>query len=281
MEPPEIRELYNEYAKVERINHQNAHPTYKFSPSKTATPAKRRKGEFSEDEEPSDLDDAEWDPPGHRRIRNKTSKRPERGASYGSNSMNTDFFDRTFGPNDTINKSTWEMTNEGRPMPLPMGQGDLYQQYFQTAMHPSMPMVIMEDPRMRKLDPQNSSMQFSQNHALLGLPGGNGADLLQQLQSHTGTPLGDEHQVDPMLLAFDGGHTHDTDPNLGISTDFRNGHLVMDRELDQASVNSILGAPDAAHHDNFHSEPWHADPTIASMEPGSEFDKWMDDHHAA
>ena len=28
LEPSEIRDMYNEYAKVERINHQNAHPTY-------------------------------------------------------------------------------------------------------------------------------------------------------------------------------------------------------------------------------------------------------------
>ncbi|KAH7061007.1 high mobility group box domain-containing protein, partial [Paraphoma chrysanthemicola] len=32
MEPPEVRERYERYAKVERSNHVKAHPTYKFSP---------------------------------------------------------------------------------------------------------------------------------------------------------------------------------------------------------------------------------------------------------
>ncbi|KAF2461109.1 high mobility group box domain-containing protein, partial [Lineolata rhizophorae] len=41
MEPPEVREMYNELAKIERLNHQAAHPDYKFSPSKAATPSKK------------------------------------------------------------------------------------------------------------------------------------------------------------------------------------------------------------------------------------------------
>ncbi|KAF2089132.1 hypothetical protein K490DRAFT_38767, partial [Saccharata proteae CBS 121410] len=41
LEPPEIREQYNDYAKIERINHQNAHPDYKFSPSKASTAARK------------------------------------------------------------------------------------------------------------------------------------------------------------------------------------------------------------------------------------------------
>lgn len=34
MEPASVREFYNELARIERINHQKAHPGYKFSPSK-------------------------------------------------------------------------------------------------------------------------------------------------------------------------------------------------------------------------------------------------------
>lgn len=276
MEPAEVRDMYNELAKIERINHQNAHPTYKFSPSKTTIPPKRKKGEFL-DEEPSDLDDGAWDPSGHRRTRNK-GRRQERGVGYPSNALkNNGFFTRTFGPDDGMNKSHWDMSNDGRPLPLPMNQNDLYHHYFQTN---NMSMAGLEDMRMPHVDTSGSQMQFSQGHPLLGLPGGNAVDFIQQFYSHTGTPLGDDHQVDPMLLAFDGGNSQDTDPTMALQPEFRNGHLIMERELDQAGVNSLLGTTNPSH-DDFHTEPWHADPTITSLEPGSEFDKWMDDHHTA
>ncbi|KAF1817369.1 hypothetical protein P152DRAFT_387830, partial [Eremomyces bilateralis CBS 781.70] len=42
LEPPEIREQYNEWARIERVNHQNAHPNYKFSPSKAGVNKKRK-----------------------------------------------------------------------------------------------------------------------------------------------------------------------------------------------------------------------------------------------
>ena len=119
MEPPEVRDLYNEYAKIERINHQNAHPTYKFSPSKAATPARKRKGEFS-DEEPSDLEDAEWNP-GNGRSRPRPSKRMSQGVGYPMNGMSSEFFDQSFGPNVAgVKRSPWEMGHDGRPRPMPM-----------------------------------------------------------------------------------------------------------------------------------------------------------------
>lgn len=53
MEPEEVRNQFDLWAKTERQNHHDAHPTYKFSPSKAAN--KRRKGDMSDDED-SDLD---------------------------------------------------------------------------------------------------------------------------------------------------------------------------------------------------------------------------------
>jgi hypothetical protein len=48
MEPQEIRNQFDAWAKIERANHQVAFPNYKFSPSKTAT--KRQRGAADEDE---------------------------------------------------------------------------------------------------------------------------------------------------------------------------------------------------------------------------------------
>jgi hypothetical protein len=291
MEPPEVRERYNDYAKIERINHQNAHPTYKFSPSKAATTtARKRKGGYSDDDdEPSDLDepDAEWGPPG-RKSRQK-SRRPSKEAGYPSNSNLTSGFNnnRYFGPNNGLSRSSWEANNEGKPLPVPMGQTDLYGQYYQTTVHPNMTVPGMEDVHMRKMGTPGSSMQFPQGHSLLGLPGGQGNDLLQQLHSQSGMPS-NEPQVDPMLLAYDDrlgdppGHLVHGGPLMDQHSDFKftNGnYAMMDRELDQDSVHSFLGAGPAQ--DAYHPDAWQVDPTVPPMEQGSEFDKWMEDHHAS
>ncbi|KAF1968604.1 hypothetical protein BU23DRAFT_479709 [Bimuria novae-zelandiae CBS 107.79] len=274
MEPPEVREMYNEYAKIERINHQNAHPTYKFSPSKAAAPARKRKGEYSE-EEPSDLDDAEWNP-GSGRSRSRASKRTGSGMGYPMHGMSPEFFDQRFGPNGpAVNRSSWEMPNDGHSMHMAME--DPYNQHYQTAVHPGMGMHLgmVDDMRLRRVDTPVSTMQLSPDTALLGLPGGNANELLQQMHSHAGTPLG-EPQVDPMLLAFDGGHHHE----LGAAAthpEFRNGHMfLMDRELDGHSVDNFMGA--SAAHEEYHTEAWQPDPTMGPMEPPeSEFEKWMGD----
>jgi hypothetical protein len=266
MEPPEIRELYNEYAKIERINHQAAHPDYKFSPSKAVAPAKKRKDEFSGDE----LSDLEWEP---ERGRSK-GKRPKRQGSqyeYPTNTVHThsDFF---WDPSNA--------TNAGAHPPMQM-QSDPYNQYFQTHMHPSMGMspTVMDDMRMRRMDTPSSLMQLPQGEALLGLPGGNAADMMQHLHSHVGTPLGEEGQVDPMLLAYDGPRHSTMEPTMVTHHGLANGHMgMMTREYDQDSVHSFLGQEPP--HEEFQADHWQSDPNLASMEQGSEFEKWMDDHHA-
>ena len=289
MEPPEVRELYNGYAKIERVNHQNAHPTYKFSPSKASSVARKRKGEYSEEEdEMSGLDDpdAEWGPPNQRRSRGKSTRRQGREAGYPSNSsMTTGFDGQYFRPNNGMNKSTWEASNEGKPLPVPMGQADLYNQYYQMTVQPNMSIPGMEDIRMRRMDTPGTVMQFPQSHSLLGLPGSRHSELLQ-MHTHMGTPIPHESQVDPMLLAFDhqlGGQpdqTSDVITCMEHHTEFGNGHMGMvGREFEQESVHSFLGS--GTTHEEYRPEAWQVDTTVVPMEPGSEFDKWMDDHPAS
>jgi hypothetical protein len=195
--------------------------------------------------------------------------------------MNADFFEKSFGLNGNgMNKATWDIGNEGRPMPMPI-QGDIYNQYFQTAgVHQNLNMgpVDLEDLRMQRADTPGASMQFSPDNSLLGLPGGNAADLMQQLNSHTETPLTDAGQVDPMLLVFDGAQPHEMDPGMAAHSEFRSSNMgLMDRELDEHGVNNLLGAETAQ--DGFHPDQWQSDPTMGTMEAGPEFEKWMEDHH--
>jgi len=285
LEPPEIRDLYNEYAKIERINHQNAHPTYKFSPSKTSVPARKSKRDLSNDGEPSDLDDADFNP-GSSRSKTRQSKRSDRSTEYPTNGMNDELFDRSFSSNGmSMHRPTWEMVHEGRPMPMPMpmpmAQGDLYSQYYQASMDANMGMNhnVMDDLRMRRIDTPASSIHFSPDHGLIGLPGGNATDFMQQMQqmhSQVGTPMSGDGQVDPMLLAFDSGHHHDG----GVAAphpDLRNSHLAMvDREFDQHSMDRLMEGPSGQ--EDFHHESWQPDPNMGPMEHESEFEKWIGDH---
>lgn len=280
LEPTEIRELYNEYAKIERINHQNAHPTYKFSPSKAAAPARKRRNEWSDEEEPSDLDDAEW-APGSGSSRSRQARRAERALSYPANGLGIEYFDRSFGPNGNgMNRSSWEMTNEGRPVPMPMSHNDLYNQYYQTAAYPNIHMghEYVDDMRMRRIGMGTlaTSMSFPSDQGLLGLPGGNAGDLMQQLHSQASTSF-DDGQLDPMLLAYGGTHS-DMDPSALQHHGCRHGPSSMvDEKLTQHDLDSLLefGAP----HDEYRSGAWQSDPTMTSLDQESEFDKWMGESH--
>jgi hypothetical protein len=257
--------MYNELAKIERINHQAAHPDYKFSPSKAATTAKKRKDEEYSGDELSDLD---WEPQGGR-SKGKRSRRQESQYGYPENNMHahSDFF---WEPSAT--------TNAGSHPPMQMPT-DPYNQYFQTSIQPGMGMSphLMDDMRMRKLDTPSSMMQFPQGEAMLGLPGGNASDMMQHLHSQVGTPLGENGQVDPMLLAYEGPSHTEIEPGMIAHHGFHNGHVgMMTREYDQDSIHSFLGQEHP--HKDYHPEQWQPDPGLASMEQGSEFEKWMDDH---
>ncbi|KAH8731204.1 hypothetical protein GQ44DRAFT_809227 [Phaeosphaeriaceae sp. PMI808] len=270
LEPPGIRELYHEYAKIERMNHANAHPKYKFSPSKAVALARKRKRDWSDGEEPSDLEDAEW-APRTKRPRNRSIRMIERSVSFPSNGMDGDFFGRSFGPNGHgMNKSSWDMTNEGRPMPMPM-HNDLYSQYYQTAVYPEMMEdAFQNDMRMRKVGAPAPSIQFSSNHAILGLPGGNAGDLMQQLEVHPGTAFG-EGQLDPMLMAYDGNHHSGIDPTT-LHHDFRNNHLGMG----QHDIDSLLEMKPTQL--DLCASAWQSDPNMVTLEQESEFEKWIGEH---
>ncbi|KAK5628227.1 hypothetical protein RRF57_003942 [Xylaria bambusicola] len=63
MEPQDLRDQYDEWAKIERNNHKLAFPDYKFAPakSKTKKPAADRHGDRdSDDDNASNLDAYEW-----------------------------------------------------------------------------------------------------------------------------------------------------------------------------------------------------------------------------
>lgn len=209
MEPPEIREQYNEYARIERDNHQKAHPGYKFSPSKSQNSARKRKGtpDDSDEDGTNDTDDPdyEWRPAGgDKRPRTKSTKRLGREAGYPVNS--TMHNDTGFGLQASAsryNRSSYQATNPGRPLPAAMEDLEMYGQYYQTTVHPSMTVPNAEDVRIHKTAMPGT--QSSSAPPLIGLPGGHHYELLSHDDLTGNMPIG-EPQVDPDLLGYDGDY---------------------------------------------------------------------------
>ncbi|KAF2431091.1 hypothetical protein EJ08DRAFT_649171 [Tothia fuscella] len=263
LEPPEVREFYNELARIERINHQNAHPDYKFSPSKPGAAARKRKTDSDDESEPSDLDDPDADWGSTNRSRAKSQKRPGREAGYPARAnlplQTYGGYDDNFGPGDGYSKSTWEANNQGRSLPHHMGQHNLYgqQQYYQTSVHPYPNMMGgVEDIKYAPMD----NPGYGSNQNLIGLPGGSHHDLLG-MHSGAPTPMM-EPQVDPMLLALT-QHAH-FNPAYGS-------------EFDAYANATIAPGPLVT---DYQPKQWEPESSSPTFEQPGEFEKLWDEHNA-
>jgi hypothetical protein len=281
LEPKDIRDHYNELARIERINHQNAHPEYKFSPSKPGVATRKRKGTFSDDEtEPSDVDDPDANWASGNRSKIRSAKRLGRDAGYPARANLSSIpsvhggYEDNFGQGDSgYNKSSWEANNGGRSLPQHIEHPNLYsQQYYQTSIqpHPHM-MGGVEDLRYA---PFNNS-GFGSAPSLVGLPGASHHDLLGM---HSGTPSPMmEPQVDPMLLAYDNQH-HST------RQDLRDGftitpHSHYDPKFSADFEEAYPPAPGTLIAD-YQSKQWEQESTSPMFEQPSEFEKLWDEHNA-
>lgn len=202
LEPPEVRDLYMEYARRERENHARAHPGYKFQPSKADASGRKRKGVTREveEEEPSDLEDPEYEW--------KTSaERKGKGRAKRVKPLTEPYIP------SALERSTYEFNNPGKPLPLPIGDQELQGQYWQQSVsvitdpryHPS---SRVEDVTIRRTE---APTQYNQVPSLIGLPGQQHCELLD-LPSWDDSLL-----VNSSYGFFQGDHSLDPpiDPQLG------------------------------------------------------------------
>lgn len=204
MEPPHIREQYTEYARIERDNHQKAHPGYKFSPSKAQNSARKRKGTHDETDEDEASDhnslDFEWTPAGARRPKTKSTKRLGREAGFPVNSgLQSELAYGLQASGSGLNRSHYQATNPGKPLPAVMNDLDMYGQYYQTETYHRFEDPNIQDVLMRRTD--GPGMQSGPSPPLIGLPGAYHYELLSH-DPHGGSQTIGEPQVDP-LLQFD------------------------------------------------------------------------------
>lgn len=263
MEPDEIRNLYNNYAKIERDNHQLAHPNYKFSPAKPgAPPKKQQRSGYSEDEmdEPSDLDDpdATWEPRG----KPQPSARKEARTTFPTHSdMNSLAFEvdshlqsTQWASGPGLDRSLVEAVHSGYGNPY---YGHLPVRQPKTGLSPTY---------------EHQGMQYSLDASLSGIPGGSHQDLLT---THTGGDPGqaqleyDQSHVDPTLLS-------------GMPTTFEPQYIYpqahdspMGQHATPFGINTAMMQPPNANMSNWDQHQGNLT-YFGSGEHDSEFDKqWM------
>ncbi|EPS42829.1 hypothetical protein H072_3206 [Dactylellina haptotyla CBS 200.50] len=180
LEPAWIREKYNELARIERINHQAAHPGYKFSPSKNQTPRIRRRKHFSDGEDETGISSSEAEDLGQPELgpvqtsQLITKKRKQR-SNIGDSKKSIPFPDRAFGSPEALavisqdqyrnlnvalrlqkgaQKSSYQVVNPGRPAPTSMASNETSGTYYQTIVRPAVSANVgnsmVEDVTIRK-----------------------------------------------------------------------------------------------------------------------------------
>lgn len=289
LEPESVREQYNEWAKIERANHQAAHPEYKFTPSKTGTKGYKRKYSEEPDSENSDLENFDW---GKANI-TKTQKYGTRAVSNSPYQPSRDPYN--FSRESSIepvngaynaNRSSYQASNPGRQVPLPYNQAQLQSgQYLQQIVHSSQAIQGVEDVLIKKTEapgacyPNHPSFQEYdfmnqyQEPALLlesqaPLEDRIDPSLMSQAQELYGTP----YVEDPVYFenvaavewqvpyAIDEQTVNDSSLGLlGPPQDFGSTPL----EMTEQSFNLLKGSQDG----------WQ----VESLDDGQEFDKWVDE----
>ena len=203
MEPPEIRQQYDDWAKRERDAHAAAFPEYKFQPQQNKGSARKRKGRDDDsEEEESDLDsDFAYNPRSSARpIKSKKGRNVHRDSSNTPSGASLDDYD-PFGldPQEIYGTSAYHMGNPGKPMPLnQLGPS----QYYQATSHPNQRFVGVGYPEDHLSRPDESMAGYHQHGApVIGIPGAyhhelQGDDNGQSVLDH----------VDPMLANYTQGH---------------------------------------------------------------------------
>ena len=288
LEPDHIKNQFNEWARIERMNHQVAHPDYKFSPCKPGiSKATKRKASEEPDSEESELEDFEWQTGRTRHVRKqRLTPRPETVAYPTSQSAYSYSRDNSLEVNQGgYNRSSYHANNPGKPHPAQYNQvaladGQYYQQTIQA--HPTV--AGIEDVIIRKTTAPG--MHY------VGLPGGQEHDLMYQHQfqyAQYEPPPPPEHKIDPALMAqdqvlYDGNFIRPENVYFGGSHDI-DQHWQAQYGLIGPGMNhgpqhcgdgGLHGDSLQIHEQHMHilrgqQEGWQVDP----LDPGQEFDNWM------
>lgn len=133
LEPEAVRAQFNEWARIERENHQRAHPNYKFTPSKPARKSKRME---NESDDGSVLADPDRIPGRAAQVSgNRANNRREEPVGPGGAPLSIFESYRAYG---SPNQPAYQYSNMGKPMPSPYDNTGLVgSHYYQQTIHPT------------------------------------------------------------------------------------------------------------------------------------------------
>lgn len=296
LEPESVREQFNEWARIERQNHQNAHPGYKFSPSKAGTAkAAKRKASVTTDET-SDLEDFDWRndrggrPVKQQKLTPRLAPIPPRNFTGNPYYVQSDAGSRGSslepGMGGAYNNSAYSTSNPGRRPPAQYDQSGIHQgQYWQQQIRRNQQNPNIEDVLMRRAaapgTDADSSLVYHNEFPNDGF------------DAHFYGPRDTaEIKIDPSLMAhpqpgYDSAYAASTSGMFledgDILNDGRQWEQAagnVDRDLQeeypeylgtQNGVEGLYIANQQLHILNSH-DSWQ----VESLDAGDEFNKWMD-----
>lgn len=299
LEPDSVKGQFNEWARIERQNHQAAHPGYKFSPAKpgaTKSTAKR-KPSLERVSEESDLEDFEWQGPQTRRPkRQRTTPIQEHAVPYPTTRPAYQYpsRDSSVEPNyGGHNRSSYQATNPGKPLPAQYSQADLdLGQYYQQSVQVNPNIAGVEDVIIRKAATPGV-------HSFVGLSGGPEIEMMKPYPQYEGS-IDPELKIDPSLMVYDqptysnalyngpqndglyfGGSMENPSANPTWQQLYHMENLAPSNHPDPALVylDPALIINDVhTDHQNIQmqrgqEDGWHVD----SVEANQEFEKWMNE----
>jgi len=284
LEPPEVREFYNELAKIERINHQNAHPHYKFSPSKPGYGGskKRKSAEVSDEESILTDDNPDGDWAATRGVRQRPSKRFGRDAGHPSrntaanplvtHSPNT--FETSSNFDDGAYRSSWEANNIGRPLPAVIENQRLYpNQYYRSYVEPA-PYSYMSPGIVENLKYAPVAMPPMPSHTSLFAAPGQSSYELQDLDTQLSSVMAGESHIDPTLFGYDDQNAG-LDSTLGAGLNFNSHteHYTSGYAFDAGLAHQPVDTVDPG----YQVGQWPSDGANPFFEQANEFDPLFDE----
>ncbi|KAI1137984.1 hypothetical protein F5Y05DRAFT_404602 [Hypoxylon sp. FL0543] len=268
MEPQELRDQYDNWAKIERENHRLAFPNYKFTPSKSKNKkggGVSSRGRVDSEDDGSDLEGYEWEvsaPPSRNASRaGRPVYDPE--ADYHPPGMRPSYSayqsppmaHQTRLPYPPAHPSSFQYSNPGKPRPAEYGAGLGQNQYYQqTTSYPhhmyggAIPGHMPSYVENVYINKTNSPASFHNSS-----PVDHAYDIMgsaysspqshphpqHQLQHHqpqhhqpqVAMPHREHHPIDPSLMGHQGGvHQYDALGILGLG-DHSDGlpHYALDQ----------------------------------------------------
>jgi hypothetical protein len=276
LEPKEVRDFYNELANIERFNHANAHPNYKFSPAKPGD--RKRKGAAIEPDDASNAgDDADADWAASHRVR--TRQRMERNTSYSPR----DAAIADVPPEATLashshpyGREAWSHDMHALSSPIDHSLIPTPSHYYPSALlglpHEG------HDP-YRQLGPP----EYLQSSGFVGLPGASHHELLQLHKgAHEHARQVMEAPIDPILMPYDSqlpaNLANMSSVNLQPAMEIAYGDYEIHYAPTPAPYADSEAAGDAYHHTRqdikYDPTDWRSQPSGTGLDDVAHFDPY-------